>query len=297
MEKVRLDTLLVRRGVAESREKARALVMAGDVIVDGQTVDRPSALIVANADLALRKALPFVSRGGLKLQHALQEFQLDVDGLVFMDVGASTGGFTDCLLQNGAQRVYAIDVGYGQLSWRLRCDPRVVVLDRTNIRHLSSLPEQPDAAVIDVSFISLRLVLPKVVALTKPHSTIIALIKPQFEAGRGKVGKGGVVRDPAVLRQVLEDVLRWAAENGLGVCGLTVSPILGPAGNREYLAYFRKRNHESLPAGCTDEKRLGALIDTALGTAISRGGPSGFDDTTRGAQLALNTISPYAISA
>lgn len=263
MERKRLDTLLVARGVAVSREQAKALIMAGDVVVDGQIVDRPSALVTVDAGIALRQVLPYVSRGGLKLEHALREFGLDVTGLVLMDVGASTGGFTDCLLKRGARRVYAVDVGYGQLAWRLRNDPRVVVLDRTNIRYLPSLPEQPDAAVVDVSFISLRLVLPKVIALTKPGASIVALIKPQFEAGRGQVGKGGVVRDRAVHRQVLEEVLGWAVDNGLAVCGLTPSPILGPAGNRELLAYFRKIDVVP-PPECADEERRHAMIAASL---------------------------------
>ena len=268
MEKKRLDTLLVARGVAESREKAKALIMAGDVVVDGQVVARPSALVAADCGIALREVLPYVSRGGLKLEQALREFGLDVSGLAAMDVGASTGGFTDCLLKYGARRVYAVDVGYGQLAWRLRNDPRVVVLDRTNIRYLAALPEQPDAAVVDVSFVSLRLVLPRVLALTKAGAWIIALIKPQFEAGREQVGKGGVVRDRTVHRQVLDGLLDWAVANGLAVCGLTPSPILGPAGNREYLAYFRKTDITPSPIGADDERRRAMIVEALHATSL-----------------------------
>jgi 23S rRNA (cytidine1920-2'-O)/16S rRNA (cytidine1409-2'-O)-methyltransferase len=182
--------------------------------------------------------LPYVSRGGLKLERALDAFGLDVSGLVVLDVGASTGGFTDCLLKRGASRVYAVDVGYGQLDWRLRSDPRVVVMEKTNVRHLASLPDTPDAAVADVSFISLTLALPPVVRLLKPTSWIVALVKPQFEAGKEQVGKGGVVREPAVHRAVLLRVLGWAVGAGLAVLGAVPSPVRGPAGNVEFLVHL-----------------------------------------------------------
>ncbi|MBI2940804.1 MAG: TlyA family RNA methyltransferase [Chloroflexi bacterium] len=236
----RLDTLLVERGLAETREKARALVLAGEVTVDGRVVTRPAALVATDADVAVKAPLPYVSRGGFKLAHALDQFGLDVDGQVVVDVGASTGGFTDVLLQRGAARVYAVDVGYGQLDWRLRQNPRVVVLERTNVRYLESLPELVYGAVIDVSFISLALVLPVALRLLRPDGWIIALIKPQFEAGREEVGKGGVVRDPRVHRAVVERVLGLARDLGLSIHGCVESPIRGPAGNREFLAYLRR---------------------------------------------------------
>lgn len=236
--KSRLDVLLVERGLAETREKAQALVLAGEVFVAGQPASKPGQLVPSDADLAVRRPLPYVSRGGLKLERALDHFGLDVEGLTVLDVGASTGGFTDCLLQRGARRVYAVDVGIGQLAWRLRRDPRVVSMEKTNVRNLESLPEAPDAAVIDVSFISLSLVLPRVKALLKPTAWIVALVKPQFEAGRGLVGRGGVIRDPSVRREVLTRVLESAARVGLAIRGAIPSPIKGPAGNVEYLAYL-----------------------------------------------------------
>lgn len=238
--KVRLDLLLVERGLVESRERARALIVAGDVKVNGQTVSRPAASVPADAELTLVAPPPYVSRGGYKLAQALDCFGLDVAGLVMLDVGASTGGFTDVLLQRGCAKVYAVDVGYGQLAWRLRQEPRVVVMERVNIRHLASLPEPIDAAVADVSFISLTLALESVVRLLKPTGWIVALVKPQFEAGRAEVGKGGVVRNPEVHRAVLEKVLTWATGHGLKIGGCTPSPILGPAGNREFLVLLRR---------------------------------------------------------
>ena len=239
--KVRLDTLLVERGLAETRARAQALILAGEVSIATRGALKPGQLVFADAPLTVRQPLPFVSRGGIKLERALDAFGLDVAGLVMLDVGASTGGFTDCLLQRGASRVYAVDVGYGQLDWRLRVDPRVVVLERTNIRHLETLPEAPDAAVADVSFISLTLALPPVVRLLDPAGWIVALIKPQFEAGRERVGKGGVVRDPAVHRAVLYHILGWGVSAGLAVHGAVPSPIRGPAGNVEFLAHLGPR--------------------------------------------------------
>jgi len=240
MAKRRLDTLLVERGLAESRERAQSLILAGKVKVEGGVADKPGKRVADEAEITLDEALPYVSRGGLKLEEALRRFQLDVSGLLCADVGASTGGFTDCLLQHGAAKVYAIDVGYGQLAWELRQDARVVVLERTNIRYLESLPEPIDLATIDVSFISLELVLPPVMSLLKPESQIIALVKPQFEAGREEVGKGGVVKDPEVHRQVLHKVAKVAQDLGLQLLGLIPSPLLGPAGNVEVFIHLSK---------------------------------------------------------
>jgi 23S rRNA (cytidine1920-2'-O)/16S rRNA (cytidine1409-2'-O)-methyltransferase len=239
--KVRLDNLLVTRGLAETRSKAQALVMAGSVRVAGQPATKPGAMVDEAADVAVTAALPYASRGGYKLAHALDSFGLDPRGLAALDVGASTGGFTDVLLQRGAARVYAVDVGYGILDYRLRSDPRVTVLERTNIRHLEALPEGALAscAVIDVSFISLRLVLPAVRRLLDPAAWVVALVKPQFEAGAEQVGKGGVVRDPQVHRAVLREALAFAETLGLTPRGLARSPITGPAGNVEFLAWLQ----------------------------------------------------------
>jgi 23S rRNA (cytidine1920-2'-O)/16S rRNA (cytidine1409-2'-O)-methyltransferase len=238
--KQRLDLLLVERGLAESREQARRLIMAGEVLVDEQVSDKPGRTVSLLASLRVRSPLPYVSRGGQKLAAALQAFAVDVTGLVAVDVGASTGGFTDCLLQQGAGRVFAIDVGYGQLAWKLRSDPRVVILERTNIRHLTQLPEAvlADLAVIDASFISLALVLPPTLNLLTSQGQTIALIKPQFEAGQEDVGKGGVVRDTKTHRRVLREIFDLAASLGLTVAGLIASPLLGPAGNVEFLIWL-----------------------------------------------------------
>jgi 23S rRNA (cytidine1920-2'-O)/16S rRNA (cytidine1409-2'-O)-methyltransferase len=251
MPKTRLDQLIVARGLAETRSRAQALLLAGSVRVDGQIQTKPGTMIDDAALVEVTASLPYASRGGYKLAHALDAFALDPRGLVCLDAGASTGGFTDVLLQRGAALVYAVDVGYGILDYRLRSDPRVVVVERTNIRHLEALPEienvelsiekgsQPTCAVIDVSFISLKLVLPAVQRLIVPGAWVVALIKPQFEAGQGQVGKGGVVRDPLVHRAVLRDALAAAAGLGLTPCGLTRSPITGPAGNIEFLAWLQ----------------------------------------------------------
>ncbi len=241
----RLDLELVARGLAESREKAQALILAGEVLVNGQPVTRPAHLVAPEATIEVRRPLRYVSRGGLKLEHALHTCGVAVEGLVVIDVGAATGGFTDCLLQHGARRVYAVDVGYGQLDWRLRQDPRVVVLERTNIRYLERLPELADAAVIDVSFISLALVLPAVERLLKPEGWILALVKPQFEAERAQVRKG-VVRDPEVHRAVLRRICALAQARGWRISCLTPSPLLGPAGNREFFVHLT-RTGPSLP--------------------------------------------------
>ncbi len=242
MPKIRLDQLIVSRGLAETRSKAQALLLAGSVRVNGQPAGKAGTLVDELIDLEVMAALPYASRGGHKLAHALDAFGLSPVGLTALDAGASTGGFTDVLLQRGAARVYAVDVGYGILDYRLRADSRVVVLERTNIRYLEALPDPAilaDCAVIDVSFISLRLVLPAVRRLTTPAAWVVPLIKPQFEAGPGHVGRGGVVRDPDVHRAVLREVLTVAAELGLTPRGLTRSPLLGPAGNVEFLAWLQ----------------------------------------------------------
>jgi len=243
VKKDRLDKLLVERGLVPSRERARALILAGKVVVDDHAVDKAGAQVAADAAIRLKgEDIPYVSRGGLKLEKALDEFALEVTGRVALDVGASTGGFTDCLLQRGAARVYAVDVGYGQLAWKLREDPRVMNLERTNIRELTAdrLGERPSLAVIDASFISLDKVLPSTLDLLTADAEVVALIKPQFEVGRGEVGKGGVVRDTRKHAQVVEKVTETARTLGCRVLGVTESPILGPKGNREFLIHLRK---------------------------------------------------------
>jgi 23S rRNA (cytidine1920-2'-O)/16S rRNA (cytidine1409-2'-O)-methyltransferase len=237
----RLDALLVERGLFDSREQARAAVLAGEVTVAGQRLTKPGTRVPADAEVQVAARPPFVSRGGEKLDHALTVFEMDVAGRVAADIGASTGGFTDCLLQRGAARVYAVDVGYGQIDYRLRIDPRVTLLERTNARYLTaaSLPEPVDLAVVDVSFISLTKVLGAVRRLLRPGGDIVALIKPQFEARREEVGKGGIVRDPQVHARVIGRVVAWCVANGLRVRGLTTSPILGGNGNREFLLWLR----------------------------------------------------------
>jgi 23S rRNA (cytidine1920-2'-O)/16S rRNA (cytidine1409-2'-O)-methyltransferase len=266
----RLDVALVERGLAASREQARARILAGDVLVDGQVAAKPGTLVAAAAALEVRTAPAYVSRGGEKLAHALARFGVAVAGRVALDAGASTGGFTDCLLQRGARRVYAVDVGYGQLDWRLRQDPRVVVMERTNLRQLGGLPEPIDLATLDLSFISLRLVLEPVRRLLQPTGEVVALVKPQFEAGRGQVGRGGVVRDPAVHRAVLADVLGWAAGHGYVVRGLTASPLRGPAGNVEFVAHLVRPDADAAPASEADGG-FGALIEAALAEAAAHG--------------------------
>ncbi len=239
--KARLDTLLVERGLFPSREKARRAVMAGVVEVAGQRVDKPGTAVREDADLYLRDSTePYVSRGGRKLAAALDHFEIDPADLVCLDTGASTGGFTDCLLQRGARRVYAIDVGYGQLDLRLRQDQRVVVMERVNARHLEpdALPELCDLVTLDLSFISLAKVVPALLAHLAPNGRILALIKPQFEAGRGVVGKGGILRDEGVRQQVIDATVRSLEDLGLRLSGLIDSPILGAHGNREALALF-----------------------------------------------------------
>jgi len=251
----RLDEAVVERGLAESRSKARALILAGDITVNGAVVARAGTAVGPADRLELAAKPRFASRGGEKLAHALERFGIGVEGVVAADLGASTGGFTDCLLQAGARRVYAVDVGYGLLAEPLRRDPRVVVLDRTNARSLEGLPEPVDLVTIDVSFISLRLVLPTAARLLRSGGECVPLIKPQFEAGPRDVGKGGVVREPAVHRRVLGEVLEAAREHGFGILGLTASPLRGPAGNVEFLAHLRQGG------GPAD---LDGLIDSAL---------------------------------
>ncbi len=241
--KERLDRLLFRRGLAESRERARALILGGTVIVNGTKLDKVGALIEADSEIVLLKpASPFVSRGGVKLEKALQVFEVDVTDHVVMDVGASTGGFTDCLLKRGAARVYAVDVGYGQLAWPLRQDRRVVVLERHNIRDISQdlIPEQLDLVTIDVSFISLEKVIPVVAPWVKTDGGLLALIKPQFEVGKGEVGKGGIVRNAEKRAAVVDRICGKGSEWGFRTIGSICSPIQGKKGNIEYLVYFQR---------------------------------------------------------
>ncbi|MGE5506727.1 MAG: TlyA family RNA methyltransferase [Actinomycetota bacterium] len=239
----RVDQLMVDRGLAESRSRAQALVMAGLVLSDGKRVDKPGTAIPEDAPLELKgQDHPWVSRGGLKLAKAIEQFAIDPAGKVAIDVGASTGGFTDVLLAHGAARVYAVDVGHGQLAWKLRNDPRVVVLERTNARYLTAeqIPEPVDLVVCDASFIGLETVLPAALALAAPGAMLVALIKPQFEVGKGRVGKGGVVREPELHDEVCERIQTWlAARAGWSVVGLCASPILGPEGNKEFLIVGR----------------------------------------------------------
>lgn len=237
--KCRIDVLLVERGLAESREKARAMIMAGEVYVDDATAAKPSMQVSENSEIRLRHKPPFVGRGGIKLNHALAEFHIDVTGLVAADIGASTGGFTDCLLQHGAKKVYAIDVGYGQIDYRLRIDPRVVVIDRTNARYPLPITENINIAVIDVSFISLEKIVPNVAAVTKRGGSIICLVKPQFEAGKSLVEKGGLVKDPTVHARVLGRFISWSVERGYRIAGVIPSPILGSSGNREFFVVLK----------------------------------------------------------
>lgn len=243
-DKERLDVLLVERGLVETRARARAHIMAGEVTVDGVRVDKAGTQISRSVQIELAAPMPYASRGGYKLAGALEQFGLDVADRVAADIGACTGGFTDVLLQRGAARVYAIDVGQGQLVWKLRQDERVVVMERTNARYLDSLLEPVSLVVIDVSFISLKLILPAVRKWLSADADVVALIKPQFEAGPESVGKGGIVRDAAVRRAVLEDLLGWANDQGWSVNGLIQSPIQGTDGNIEYLAWLRSTQQE-----------------------------------------------------
>ncbi len=240
VEKKRLDALLVERGLAETRSKAQALILAGAVWSGDKKLDKAGASFADDVALELRgRDHPWVSRGGIKLAHALEHFAIDVTGAVALDIGASTGGFTDVLLSKGAARVYAVDVGHGQLAWKLRNDPRVVVLERFNARNLTAqeVPEKVDLVVCDASFIGLETVLPAALALAKPHSRLVALIKPQFEVGPKRVGKGGVVRDPELHREVCERIAAWLTGLGWTVAGIVESPIRGPEGNVEFLIH------------------------------------------------------------
>ena len=252
-EKQRIDLYLVENKLVESREKAQALIMAGQVYVNNQKCEKPGNIIKRDAQVEVRgNPLPYVSRGGLKLEKALSAFSLELTGAVAIDIGASTGGFTDCMLQNGVRRVYAVDVGYGQLDWKLRNDPRVVCLERTNMRYVTSeqIPETVDFFSVDVSFISLTKILPVAAGFLRPEGRAVCLIKPQFEAGRDKVGKKGVVRDPAVHWEVIEKIRDFSLENGFSVLGLTYSPVKGPEGNIEYLILLEKSDRP------TDESEM-----------------------------------------
>lgn len=244
MAKIRLDVYLTSKGITQSRERAKALIMAGQVYVKNQKCDKAGMMLDEDEkDVEIRGTqLKYVSRGGLKLEKALKTFPISLNGKITMDIGASTGGFTDCMLQNGAKKVYAVDVGYGQFAWKLRNDPRVVNMERTNIRYVTpdDIGEALDFASIDVSFISLRLVLPSARELLCDDGGIVALIKPQFEAGRGLVGKKGVVRDKKVHFDVIRSVIDFAQDNGFALVGMTFSPVKGPEGNIEYLAYLIK---------------------------------------------------------
>ena len=261
--KERLDVLLVKRGLAASREKAKAVIMAGSVFVDNQKEDKAGTMFPDTVQIEVRgNTLKYVSRGGLKLEKAMTHFGLRLDGCVCMDVGSSTGGFTDCMLQNGAVKVYAIDVGHGQLDWKLRNDPRVVCMEKTNIRYVTpeDIGEKADFSSIDVSFISLTKVLPPVYELLKEQGQVVCLIKPQFEAGREKVGKKGVVRDPAVHREVIEKITPFASEMGFALLNLEYSPIKGPEGNIEYLLYLQKKQDGLPQDGNID---INATVDQA----------------------------------
>lgn len=260
-KKERLDVLMVEKGLAQTRTKAQAIIMSGDVYIANQKVDKAGTMIDPETEIEVRvkNTCPYVSRGGLKLEKALRDFGIDPTGYVCSDSGASTGGFTDCLLQKGAKKVFAIDVGYGQLAWSLREDPRVVCMERTNIRYLTpeDLGEPLDLSVVDVSFISLRIVLPAIRALLKPTGQVVCLIKPQFEAGREKVGKKGVVRDPAVHLEVLQMFTALAKELNFTICNLTFSPVKGPEGNIEFLG------HLSMAPGEEHIPELEALVSEA----------------------------------
>ena len=269
--KQRLDSLLVEKGFFPSREKAKSSIMAGLVKVDGKTVDKAGTEVPVDAPIEVAgPAIPYVSRGGLKLEKALSEFDLDLEGYVVMDIGASTGGFTDCALQHGAAKVYAIDVGYGQLDWKLRQDPRVVSLERTNIRYLdnSLIDEAPDCVTVDVAFISLQKVFPKISEILPAGGQVVALIKPQFEAGRDKVGKKGVVRDSGVHKEVIQRVITAGIQSGLISTGLAYSPVKGPEGNIEYLLSMIKSPDPDRT--CLQDDGVGIkIIDNLVNKAFS----------------------------
>jgi 23S rRNA (cytidine1920-2'-O)/16S rRNA (cytidine1409-2'-O)-methyltransferase len=241
--KERLDKLLVEKGMVQSRERARALIMEGRVTVDGQALEKPGTLVKMDAHLQIQgEDLPYVSRGGVKLEGALKSFEVDPEGKVVIDVGASTGGFTDCVLQKGAKKVYAIDVGYGQLAWRLQKDPRVINLERRNIRYLKKeeVPEEADLILVDTSFISIEKFLPRLVEFLKEGGDLLCLIKPQFEVGKGEVGKGGVVKDSKLHQKVVDRISQFSRGLGLSVRGIIESPLLGPKGNKEFFIRLKK---------------------------------------------------------
>ena len=254
--KKRLDVLLTERGLAENRTKAQAIIMSGLVYVQGQKADKPGVSYEESVEIEVRSGgCPYVSRGGLKLEKALRDFGVDPTGFVCSDSGASTGGFTDCLLQQGARKVFAIDVGYGPLDWKIRSDPRVVVMERTNVRYVTpeQLGEPLDLSVVDVSFISLKIVLPVIKTFLKPTGQVLCLIKPQFEAGKDKVGKKGVVRDPDTHKEVLDDFVALAKELDMTILGLTFSPVKGPEGNIEFLGHLTLEQKEGI---CPDTQQL-----------------------------------------
>ena len=243
-KKYRLDLLLIEKGLAKSRQRAQALVMAGKVLVNERPVDKPGFFVSPEDRIELKGTdIPYVSRGGLKLEAALQALSLDVKGSICIDVGASTGGFTDCLLQHGAECVYAVDVGYGQLAWSLRQDPRVIVIERTNVRHMTddAIPAPVDLVTIDVSFISLKIVVPAIIKFLKPDASILALIKPQFEVGKKQVGKGGVVKQPELHQQVIKELSKFFETMKLAPLSVYPSPLLGPKGNREFFMFLKQR--------------------------------------------------------
>lgn len=261
MSRERIDILLAEKNLCESRARAKSLIMMGKVLVNGQKVDKAGTLVAADSEIKiLGEDMPFVSRGGFKLQKAIEVFNLQLENKIAADIGASTGGFTDCMLQCGARKVYAIDVGYGQLAWKLRNDMRVVNMERTNIRNVESLPEVLDFASVDVAFISLDKVLPVAFKLLSDTGEVAALIKPQFEAGRENVGKKGVVRDKKVHAAVIEYVLNFAQELGFKICGVDFSPIKGPEGNIEYLCYLSKN---PLAQVCNFADKINSAVDTA----------------------------------
>lgn len=245
--KIRLDKLLLEKKLAPTRQKAQALITAGQVLVDKRQADKAGTMVEDTATIEIKESCPYVSRGGYKLEAGLVFFDIDPVGLTCLDIGASTGGFTDCLLKKGAAKVYAIDVGYGQLAWELRQDPRVVVMERTNARYLTAdnISEPVDLAVIDAAFISLKLLIPPLLPLFRKHVSILALIKPQFEVGRGKVGKGGVVRDSALHDEVIQEIENFCKTLGLHSRGVTPSPILGPKGNKEFLIHLVSDNNHA----------------------------------------------------
>ena len=264
VEKERLDVLLVQQGLANSRELAKAYIMAGNVYVDGQKEDKAGTKVAVTAKLEVKgNQMKYVSRGGLKLEKAMTHFSISLDGMVCMDIGASTGGFTDCMLQNGAKKVYSVDVGYGQFAWKLRQDPRVVCMEKTNIRYVTpeDIDDVLDFASVDVSFISLTKVLPAVLGVLGEKGQMVCLIKPQFEAGREKVGKKGVVRDKAVHEEVIERIITFALENGFSVHHLEYSPIKGPEGNIEYLVHIEKSD-EAIKEESVD---IHAVVEAAHG--------------------------------